>query len=81
MIRTTIFADEEMMVAVRRIAQTERKSVAQVIREALDRLITSKTAPPRVPSLFGIGRSGRSDIAERHEELLWRTEKRRGGRR
>ncbi|GIX47528.1 MAG: hypothetical protein KatS3mg131_1739 [Candidatus Tectimicrobiota bacterium] len=70
--RTTIFADEETLLSLREIARREGLSMAEVIRQALDKFIAEHQRAKRVPSIVGIGRSGRRDIAERCEELLWR---------
>ncbi len=72
--RTTIFANEEMLSALRQIAQRQGLSMAEVIRQALDRFIAEQRGVNRLPSILGIGRSGRRDIAERCEELLWQAE-------
>lgn len=70
--RTTVFADEEMLSTLRQIAQREGISVAEVVRQALDRFIVERRVAKKPPSFLGIGRSGRKDIAERCEDLLWR---------
>lgn len=70
--RTTIFADEEMLSALRQVAQREGISIAEVIRRALNRFISERQGARKPPSFLGIGRSGRKDIAERFEELLWK---------
>ena len=72
--RTTIFADEAMLSSLRQIAQREGLSIAEVIRQALDRFIAERQGERRLPSILGIGRSGRQDIADRCEELLWKAE-------
>lgn len=72
--RTTIFADEDMLSSLREIAQSEGLSVAEIIRQALNRFIAEQQGVKRLPSILGIGRSGRRDIAEKCEELLWREE-------
>lgn len=69
--RTTIFADEQLLNELRELARQERKSVAELIRDALEQYIRSKQKSPRRLSIIGIGKSGRSDIAEKHEEFLW----------
>jgi hypothetical protein len=72
--RTTIFANEDMLRALRQIAQREGLSMAEVIRQALDQFIAKQQGGNKLPSFLGIGRSGRRDIAERCEELLWQAE-------
>ncbi len=70
--RTTIFADESMLDALKEIARREDVSIAEVIRQALNRFIADRQRNKRLPSILGIGQSGRKDIAERSEELLWK---------
>jgi hypothetical protein len=75
--RTTIFADEATLEALRRFAREDGGSIADLIRQALARFVAERDTPRKLPSLVGIGRSGRKDIADRHEELLWRKARRR----
>jgi len=63
-----------MLHALRRIAQQEGLSMAEVIRQALDRFIAEQQGGNKLPSFLGMGRSGRQDVAERCEELLWQAE-------
>jgi len=70
--RTTIFADEDLLGALREIAHREGTSIAEVIRQALKRFIVDRQMNRKLPSILGIGQSGRKDIAERSEELLWK---------
>ena len=70
--RTTIFADEEMLNSRREIAQQDGISVAELIRQALERFIAERPGAKRLPSFLGIGAGGRRDIAKRSEELLWK---------
>ncbi len=69
--RTTIFVEEELWTHVRLLARRQGKSVAEIVREALRAFVRKQTHRSRRLSWVGIGRSGRSDVAERHEELLW----------
>jgi len=70
--RTTIFADEDVLSAFREIAQQEGLSIAELIRQALNRFIADRRKDRKLPSIVGVGQSGRKDIAERFEELLWK---------
>ena len=70
--RTTIFADESMLDALKEIARMEGVGIAEVIRQALNRFIADRQSNKRLPSILGIGQSGRKDIADRFEELLWK---------
>jgi hypothetical protein len=69
--RTTIFVPEPLERDLQLYARSARKPVAAVVREALVAYLSERQAVSTLPSFVGIGRSGRSDIAERHEELLW----------
>ena len=72
--RTTIFADEELLRVIREISAEENVSVAEVMREAMKSYIVRKRKKKNKLSFVGIAKSGRKDIAERHEELLWKKE-------
>lgn len=69
--RTTIFVPEPLERDLQLHARRERKPVASVVREALAEYLASRRSASALPSFTGIGESGRQDIAERHEELLW----------
>jgi hypothetical protein len=74
--RTTFFADEQHMEELKEIAREERKTLAAVVREATALYVHEKRKKKRRKlSIVGIGSSGRSDVAENHEELLWKKEK------
>lgn len=72
--RTTIFADEFLIKEIKEISKEENKSVAGVIREAMENYIQQKRQTTRKLSFIGAGNSGRRDIAEKHENLLWQEE-------
>jgi hypothetical protein len=69
--RTTIFVPEALERDLQLYARRERKPVASVVREALAEYLVSRSPGSSLPSFTGVGRSGRTDIAARHEELLW----------
>ena len=69
--RTTIFANEELLSSLKHIADEEGISIAETIRQALDRFVAQRQKPRKKLSFVGIGRSGRKDVSERSEELLW----------
>ena len=71
--RTTIFANEEILENIKQIAREKEISLAEAIRQALEHFITQEHKSGKQPSFLGIGSSGRKDIAERHETLLWKT--------
>ncbi len=73
MIRTTVYVDEDVAVALRHRATVEGRTQAELIREALRQYI--EEAPPSDrPPIAGIGRhrSGRNDVSVKAEELLRR---------
>ena len=70
--RTTIFADANLINEIKEVAKEENRSVAEIIREAMLSYIKQKRLKGKSVSFIGIGDSGRKDIAERHEELLWK---------
>lgn len=69
--RTTISAEEELIKEIKDIANEENRSVAEVIREALEIYINQKRKKKRL-SFISIGNSEKKDIAKNHEELLWK---------
>jgi hypothetical protein len=76
--RTTIFVPEALERDLQLYARRERKPVASIVREALAEYLVSRQPASALPSFTGIGRSGRTDIAERHEQLLWTDPHREG---
>ena len=69
--RTTIFADEYVLREIKELAKQEKRSASDLIREALTQYLNAKKAPSTRLSFIGIGDSGRTDLSEKHEELLW----------
>jgi hypothetical protein len=69
--RTTIFVPEPLERDLQLYARQEQKPVAFVVREAIVEYLAARRSGPVLPSFVGIAESGRSDIAERHEDLLW----------
>lgn len=71
--RTTIMADEDLLLELEQIAADQGVSTSQVIREALAAYVvetkTRQAAARALPSFVGIG-EGPVDLSERHEELL-----------
>ena len=68
--RTTVFADDEVLDALLAMARRRGVTLAQITREALAAYVSRHRGKRRRLSLVGIGRSGRSDVAERAEDLL-----------
>lgn len=78
--RTTIVADEELLLEVKQIASEEDQSVSEVIQEALREYVKSKRQSKRGRiSFVGAGRSNRADISEKAEEILAEDIRRTGG--
>jgi hypothetical protein len=69
--RTTVFLDEALLRRARQAARREGRSFAQVVREALAQYLAAPVGKRRLPSVAGMFDSGRTDISERAEELLW----------
>ena len=68
MVKTTLYLDEATDRALKQLARDQERSQAEVIREALDAFAAREGAsPPKGVSAY---HSGRSDVAERAEELL-----------
>lgn len=70
--RTTIFADDVLINEIKEISKEENRSVAEIVREAMQSYIKLKRHKKKKLSFIGIGDSGRKNIAEKHEELLWK---------
>jgi hypothetical protein len=68
--RTTIFIEEGVERELRLVARRRGLSVAAVVRDAIAREVRGAARPAL--SFVGVGDSGRRDVAERHEELLWK---------
>lgn len=87
MVRTTVYLDSDVAVALRQISAAEGRPQAELIRDALAEW-AQKRKKPRIP---GVGEfdSGRSDTSQRAEALLrqaaghgkWRKQGSRGAHR
>ena len=70
--RTTILIDEALDSDMRALASRLHKPLGGLVREAIARYVEAHAAATGSGLGFvGIGSSGRSDVAERHEELLF----------
>lgn len=74
MTKTTVYLDSDIALALRRMAEAQGRSQAEIIRHALE-AYTSSVKRPRIP---GIGEfdSGHTDTSERAEQILKRAAKR-----
>jgi predicted transcriptional regulator len=66
--KTTVYLDPDTVLALRQMAETQGRSQAELIRDALE----SYTRKARRPKIPGIGEfdSGHTDTSERAEQLL-----------
>lgn len=69
--RTTIFLPEALERDLQAEARRAGKPMASVVREALTDYVVSRRTAGTTLSFVGCGAGGHSDIAERHEALLW----------
>ena len=70
--RTTIFADDALIKEFKDLSKEENRSVAEMVREAMEQYVRQRRQKKKKLSFIGIGASGRHDVSEKHEELLWR---------
>jgi hypothetical protein len=74
-VKTMVYLEREQLKALRARARAERISLAELVRRIVDRHLEQPGAPPPVsPDLFarivGLGTSGRTDVADRHDDYL-----------
>ena len=71
--RTTVFMDEQVQRELQALARRRQRPMASLVREAVEQYVATARGDAGRPALgfVAIGRSGRRDIAERHEELLF----------
>ena len=84
MVKTTVYLDSQIVMALRQLSQQEGRSQAELIRDALSEFARARKRPP-IP---GVGEfdSGESDVSARAEEILreasaqgkWRKQRSRG---
>ena len=73
--RTMVYLEPRQKDALKKQAQREHASVAELIRRAVDRYLTPESKRRPVPreayeKLIGIGRSGLTDVSERHDHYI-----------
>jgi predicted transcriptional regulator len=69
--RTTLYLEDEMALAIRRLAANQKRAQAEVIRDAIARYIRAEhRSTPRKLGGIGAYRSGRHDVAENAEAIL-----------
>lgn len=71
--RTTVFFDEQLEREIQALARRQKRPMASVVREAVEQYVVAErqTGGPSPYSFVALGRSGRRDVAERHESLLF----------
>ncbi|HET7619911.1 MAG TPA: CopG family transcriptional regulator [Vicinamibacterales bacterium] len=69
--RTTIYLEPELEVLLKLEMHRQRRPMAEIVREAVQAYVTR--APRQAPPGAGAFASGRSDTAERAEEILTET--------
>ncbi len=69
MVRTTVYLEEEIALALRRLADTTERSQAEIIRDALCKYVNRRQRGTSIPGV-GAYRSGRSDVSRKAEQLL-----------
>lgn len=67
--RTTIFLPDTLERQLQQFARRHEKSVAAIVREALTKHLESHETPFQMPRTFD---SGRTDVATRFDELLFK---------
>ena len=67
--RTTVTLPTELARRLRTQAHAHDRSVSAIVREALEAYLAGQP-PPQLPSFMGVGRSGKTDLSERVEEIL-----------
>lgn len=73
--RTTIFIDPQIERELQALARRRRRPTAALVREAVAQyLVAARGAEPPRFRFIGAGRSGRCDIADTHEDLLFEQE-------
>ena len=70
--RTTMFLDDQAESDLQALAQQQKRPVAALVREAIQQYIVEQRSGRATKlSFLAVGRSGRKDIADRHETMLW----------
>lgn len=68
--RTTVFADEDVLLELKQLARQQGRPVSDLMREALEQYVGSRRGDrPRLP-FKAIGSSGLGDLASRADEYI-----------
>jgi predicted transcriptional regulator len=68
MVKTTVYLDTDVALSLRRMAESEGRSQAELIRDALEKYTRGRKRP--LPRGLGKYSSGKSDVSERAPEIL-----------
>lgn len=67
--RTTILADEELLLEAKHLAEHQGRTLTSLVQEALRDYVRANH-PPRTLSFAGAGRSGQPRLAHKDEAIL-----------
>jgi hypothetical protein len=68
--RTTILAEEGLLVEAKHLAQRQGKTLTALFQEALRDYIRANRPPRRLPDFVGMGRSDDPTVSQRVHEIL-----------
>ena len=77
--RTTIFAEEDVLLELKQLARAQSRTMTELVRDALQEYIQAHRPKRRRLSFFEIGASGHADLSERVEEILTDAVRRESG--
>jgi len=69
-IRTQISLTNEQMEGLRRLAAQQGRSIASLLRDAVDQMLRAETVRDRALRAIGSHASGMADVGRRHDEYL-----------
>lgn len=75
----TIAVDENLVEALKTIAEQRATTVEVVAREALTNYVRSQPASPHTYSFIGIGHSGKKNLSTQVEKIIEENADRRAG--
>jgi len=67
--KTTVYLPAAEYARLQALARGQKRSAAYLVREAVVQYVLRNGKPSR-PRSLGVGRSGRSDLSEKAEQLL-----------
>jgi predicted DNA-binding protein len=78
MVKTTVYLEDEVAVALRQLSAVRGRSQAELVRDALAKYTQAVARP--APKGLGKYRSGEPDVAQRAKDILASAAKRGGWR-